>query len=304
MADGRFFVGTLTGFAHPAARVGIAKVHWSAIVRGGRAARDLPQRCHGKPTRLARLAFLSARCQRITVRGRGGFVRSRYIRARGSHHRGNKSRHSGFSPVMSWGSLGRDGAFTADAFVSLFCILAPWMPAAANARRPALVVLPRCALAKCRRGVPPGMAGAPWPRIPCTWLVLASRATRILNCSIQRASNSGRPVAMLGVGSLGGVALFNPSPTLPSSYIFQLEGCIEPGMRDLLFFSLRVAFWRFGRGEGIPVMITYSPRASPSYTRSRPSSPSSGTDRLSYSERAMLMGGACAKAYGWSPKRG
>ena len=28
------------------------------------------------------------------------------------------------------------------------------------------------------------------------------------------------------------------------------------------------------------------------------------TNRLSESERAMLMGGACAKAYGWSPKRG
>ena len=28
------------------------------------------------------------------------------------------------------------------------------------------------------------------------------------------------------------------------------------------------------------------------------------TDRLSGSERAMLMGGACAKAYGWSPSRG
>jgi L-fuconolactonase len=28
------------------------------------------------------------------------------------------------------------------------------------------------------------------------------------------------------------------------------------------------------------------------------------TDRLSESERAMLMGGACAKAYGWSPGRG
>ena len=28
------------------------------------------------------------------------------------------------------------------------------------------------------------------------------------------------------------------------------------------------------------------------------------TDRLSAGERAMLMGGACAKAYGWSPKRG
>ena len=27
------------------------------------------------------------------------------------------------------------------------------------------------------------------------------------------------------------------------------------------------------------------------------------TDRLSDSERAMLMGGACAKAYGWSPAR-
>ena len=27
------------------------------------------------------------------------------------------------------------------------------------------------------------------------------------------------------------------------------------------------------------------------------------TDRLSESERAMLMGGACAKAYGWSPKK-
>ena len=26
------------------------------------------------------------------------------------------------------------------------------------------------------------------------------------------------------------------------------------------------------------------------------------TDRLSAVERAMLMGGACAKAYGWSPK--
>jgi predicted TIM-barrel fold metal-dependent hydrolase len=28
------------------------------------------------------------------------------------------------------------------------------------------------------------------------------------------------------------------------------------------------------------------------------------TDRLSDSERAMLMGGACAKVYGWSPKKG
>jgi L-fuconolactonase len=28
------------------------------------------------------------------------------------------------------------------------------------------------------------------------------------------------------------------------------------------------------------------------------------TDRLSDTERAMLMGGACAKAYGWSPKKG
>jgi len=28
------------------------------------------------------------------------------------------------------------------------------------------------------------------------------------------------------------------------------------------------------------------------------------TDRLSDSERTMLMGGACAKAYGWSPKKG
>ena len=28
------------------------------------------------------------------------------------------------------------------------------------------------------------------------------------------------------------------------------------------------------------------------------------TDRLSENERAMLMGGACAKAYGWSPKKG
>src|SRR6201993_3215314 len=27
------------------------------------------------------------------------------------------------------------------------------------------------------------------------------------------------------------------------------------------------------------------------------------TDGLSDSERAMLMGGACAKAYGWSPKK-
>jgi hypothetical protein len=27
------------------------------------------------------------------------------------------------------------------------------------------------------------------------------------------------------------------------------------------------------------------------------------TDRLSDSERAMLMGGACAKAYNWSPKK-
>jgi L-fuconolactonase len=27
------------------------------------------------------------------------------------------------------------------------------------------------------------------------------------------------------------------------------------------------------------------------------------TDRLSDSERATLMGGACAKAYGWSPKK-
>ena len=28
------------------------------------------------------------------------------------------------------------------------------------------------------------------------------------------------------------------------------------------------------------------------------------TDRLSDSERAMLMGGACAKVYRWSPKKG
>jgi L-fuconolactonase len=28
------------------------------------------------------------------------------------------------------------------------------------------------------------------------------------------------------------------------------------------------------------------------------------TDRLSDSERSMLMGDACAKVYGWSPKKG
>ena len=28
------------------------------------------------------------------------------------------------------------------------------------------------------------------------------------------------------------------------------------------------------------------------------------TSRLSETERAMLMGGACAKAYGWAPKKG
>jgi predicted TIM-barrel fold metal-dependent hydrolase len=28
------------------------------------------------------------------------------------------------------------------------------------------------------------------------------------------------------------------------------------------------------------------------------------TDRLSDTERAMLMSGACTKAYGWSPKKG
>jgi hypothetical protein len=28
------------------------------------------------------------------------------------------------------------------------------------------------------------------------------------------------------------------------------------------------------------------------------------TGRLSDAERAMLMGGACARAYGWSPKEG
>jgi len=28
------------------------------------------------------------------------------------------------------------------------------------------------------------------------------------------------------------------------------------------------------------------------------------TDRLSKSEREMLMGGACVKAYGWSPMKG
>ena len=28
------------------------------------------------------------------------------------------------------------------------------------------------------------------------------------------------------------------------------------------------------------------------------------TKRLSETERAMLMGGACAKAYGWSPSKG
>jgi hypothetical protein len=32
--------------------------------------------------------------------------------------------------------------------------------------------------------------------------------------------------------------------------------------------------------------------------------PSLKTDRLSDSERAMLMGGACTKAYRWSPKKG
>ena len=40
-----------------------------------------------------------------------------------------------------------------------------------------------------------------------------------------------------------------------------------------------------------------------SSTTSRPSKPFLETDRLSDTERAMLMGGACAKAYGWSPKK-
>jgi L-fuconolactonase len=35
-----------------------------------------------------------------------------------------------------------------------------------------------------------------------------------------------------------------------------------------------------------------------------PLEPFRQTDRLSDSERAMLMGGACAKVYGWSPTKG
>jgi L-fuconolactonase len=37
---------------------------------------------------------------------------------------------------------------------------------------------------------------------------------------------------------------------------------------------------------------------------SRPLKPFLETDRLSDSERAMLMGCACTKAYGWSPHKG
>ena len=42
----------------------------------------------------------------------------------------------------------------------------------------------------------------------------------------------------------------------------------------------------------------------PSSTTSKPSNPSSRLTASSDSERAMLMGGACAKAYCWSPKKG
>jgi hypothetical protein len=38
-------------------------------------------------------------------------------------------------------------------------------------------------------------------------------------------------------------------------------------------------------------------------SRSHGSSAFRLTDRLSERERAMLMGGACAKAYGWAPKK-
>jgi len=38
-------------------------------------------------------------------------------------------------------------------------------------------------------------------------------------------------------------------------------------------------------------------------TAIHPASERSATDRLSDGERAMLMGGACAKAYRWQPRK-
>ena len=46
------------------------------------------------------------------------------------------------------------------------------------------------------------------------------------------------------------------------------------------------------------IMLTVEPKQAAAVMQFR------RTERLSEDERAMLMGGACAKAYGWSPKKG
>jgi hypothetical protein len=54
----------------------------------------------------------------------------------------------------------------------------------------------------------------------------------------------------------------------------------------------------------IPVRVDVATRAHAVVNYERAVVPFLETDRLSDSERAMLMGGACAKAYRWSPKKG
>ena len=51
-------------------------------------------------------------------------------------------------------------------------------------------------------------------------------------------------------------------------------------------------------------LITAFLRLARSSTFGRSAQGSRGAGRVSASEGAMLMGGACTRAYGWSPKKG
>ena len=94
---------------------------------------------------------------------------------------------------------------------------------------------------------------------------------------------------------------------------------LEDGLSDFVVIERAASLggtWRDNSYPGcacdIPsVLYSYSEEQNPDWTRAfavvnyeNAVVPFVQTSRLSESERAMLMGGACIKAYRWSPKKG
>ena len=103
-----------------------------------------------------------------------------------------------------------------------------------------------------------------------------------LGCDVLVASSPTEALAKLGANPKIEILITDVNmPGLAGYELAERAKRMRPGLQAILLSG------RETEGRGLPLIRK----------------PFLETDRLSATERAMLMGGACAKAYGWSPKK-